>query len=531
MKLRRSAEIVFIVILSAGIAFGQESGNKAKKAKRDLSQEFFSSGTIPHLRIEIAGTNLTALKADHRKYVRCTVREGETVYTDVGIHLKGAAGSFRGLDDKPALTLNFDKFVEDQKFHGLDKLHLNNSVQDPSYMTEIVCGDLFQAAGVPAARGTHARVELNGRNLGLYVLKEGFDKTFLKRHFTNSKGNLYDSGLLKDITEPLEKDSGEGDVADQTDLKALVSAAQERDPAKRFERLEKILDLDRFLSFLALEVMTWHWDGYALNKNNYRVYHEPDVNKIIFLPHGMDQMFWEPNGPIQPNMQGLIAQALVQTAEGRRRYRGRFGELFTNAFKVNLLTNRVNQLQARIRPALAAINSNVARDHDGQAERLRNLIVQRAESIQRQLNTPEPKPLAFNGGIAVVGGWQPQSDSGNATLDKPEDAGKSALHIKARDHTVASWRARVLLEPGEYTLEAVARSKGLVGIKDEKGEGAGLRISGESRANRVVGDSDGKKLSYDFTVPGEQEVVLIAELRASAGEVWFDSLKLVRKGK
>ena len=89
-----------------------------------------------------------------------------------------------------------------------------------------------------------------------------------------------------------------------------------------------------------------------------------------------------------------------------------------------------------------------------------------------------------------------------------------------------------MLEPGGYTLEASARSKGLVAVKDEKGEGAGLRISGESRSNRVVGDSDSKKMRYDFTVPdGQQEIVLIAELRASAGEVWFDSLKLVRKGQ
>jgi hypothetical protein len=65
----------------------------------------------------------------------------------------------------------------------LDKIHLNNSVQDRSYLTEILCGDLFLAAGVPAARGTHARVFLNGRDLGLYGLKEGFDQSFLRRHF------------------------------------------------------------------------------------------------------------------------------------------------------------------------------------------------------------------------------------------------------------------------------------------------------------------------------------------------------------
>ena len=87
----------------------------------------------------MAQTNFNKLRRNPRDYVRATIREGDQVYEEVGIHLKGAAGSFRPVDgDKPAFTLNFDKFVDRQKFHGLDKLSLNNSVQDPSYMTEAI---------------------------------------------------------------------------------------------------------------------------------------------------------------------------------------------------------------------------------------------------------------------------------------------------------------------------------------------------------------------------------------------------------
>src|SRR5207245_4926516 len=121
---------------------------------------------------------------------------------------KGSAGSRRDLNDRPALTLNFDHFQEGQRFHGLDKVHLNNSVQDPSYLTELLCGDLFRAADVPAARTTHARVELNGRDLGLYVLKEGFNKTFLRRYFKNVKGTLFYGGFLSVISETMQIMSG-----------------------------------------------------------------------------------------------------------------------------------------------------------------------------------------------------------------------------------------------------------------------------------------------------------------------------------
>ena len=122
-------------------------------------------------------------------------------------------------------------------------------------MTELLCGELFRAAGVPAARTTHARVELNGRDLGLYVLKEGFTKTFLRRYFKNPDGNLFDGGFLREISEPLQKMSG-NETNGHAPLRALVAAAEELDPRKRLERLERVLDVDRFLSFIAMESIT-----------------------------------------------------------------------------------------------------------------------------------------------------------------------------------------------------------------------------------------------------------------------------------
>src|SRR5690606_6804220 len=38
-----------------------------------------------------------------RPKVRATVREGDRTYTDVSMHLKGSAGSFRPFDSKPAI--------------------------------------------------------------------------------------------------------------------------------------------------------------------------------------------------------------------------------------------------------------------------------------------------------------------------------------------------------------------------------------------------------------------------------------------
>ena len=328
---------------------------------------------------------------------------------------------------------------------------------------------------------------------------------------------------------------------DYAALKALVAAAEEPDLGKRIERLEKVLDVERFISFIAMEVMTWHWDGYAMKRNNYRIYHDPEADKIVFFAHGMDQMFWEPTGPILPsNLDGLVARSLLQTPAGRQRYRQRMGTLLTNVFKVEVLTNRMNQVQARIRPVLAAIRPDAAREHDGMVNNLRNQIVQRAASLERQLSLPEPTPVHFDGSCrAVLTAWRAQNLLGNAALDKVAEASKArTLHIRAGQdgQCTASWRTRILLEVGRYHFEGQVRTAGVVPLKDLKGEGAGLRISGSRnpRQDQAIGDSPWQKLGYDFTIPTEAaEVELVCELRAVQGEAWFDlgSLQLVRKSQ
>jgi hypothetical protein len=486
------------------------------------TNEFFVSGRIPHIYIDIPKTNIDSLRRDARKYVPATFRDGDVVYTNVAVRLKGAAGSFRSIDDRPALTLNFDKYTKGQNFHGLEKIHLNNSVQDPAYMTELICGELFLAAGIPAARTTHARLEINGRDLGLYVLKEGFDKTFLKRHFKNPAGNLYDGGFLREVSEPLEIDAGKDNG--HADLKALARACAESDSATRLAALEKVLDVDRFLTFAALEVITWHWDGYVMKHNNYRVYNDVDTGKIVFFPHGMDQMFWEPNGTIFPNFDSLVGRALMGTQEGRRRYREKVGTLLTNIYDLAKITNRLHEVHARLKPI-------VGPRLDGPVADLRNRIVARASSIAQQLAIPEPKPLVFDAkGEADISGWNSKVETGLAHFAKESDA--LTIKVVQKGHTIASWRAKVLLEPGAYRLIARAQSTDLAALNDGKGEGAGIRISGtqQPRKNKVLSTSPAKDLTFDFTAPGG-EVELICELRATGGEVVFErsSLKLLRR--
>ncbi|HZR15846.1 MAG TPA: CotH kinase family protein [Verrucomicrobiae bacterium] len=509
-----------------------------EKPKDDI----FAGTNVLKIRILIPNSGISALRnsgwgnGQERPKVKAIVREGGVVYTNVEVHLKGAAGSFRPIDDNPALTLNFDKLASGQSFHGYHKISLNNSVQDRSYLTEKVCRELFEAAGVPAPHAGFATVELNGRDLGLRVMVEGWGKHFLKRYFDNTSGNLYDGGFVQDVNDRLSVNSGDN-PQDHSGLLALISALREQDPTRKFARLEETLDMDRFLSYLAMDVMQCDWDGYAMNHNNWRLFHDKGANKMVFMPHGLDQMFGvertTPECRILPRMQGRVASAVISNPEGKRRYLERMSQLYTNVWHVEAILKRVDQLAAVIRPAIVeSAGPSVARYHDREVNFLKERITQRDESLRQQLATLSTPPSVAVRGSLQLSGWTRRTQTGQPEFRHEKSAeADDALYLAAKGNTICSWRTKAMLEEGAYRFEGRIKTKDIRPSSGEPSGGAGLRISGNAVAVELTGTQDWQKFAYPFRVPeGGSEIEAVCELRASRGEAWFDtaSLRLVR---
>jgi spore coat protein H len=357
-----------------------EGAAPVKKTKSEID-DLFVQPKVFQIKIEIPSASLESLKNDPRKYVRGVVREGSRVFNDAGIRLKGS-GTFQSLEKRPSLTIKFNEFVSGVRFYGHSKLFLNNSHQDPTFLCEAIGGELFRAAGVPAPRDNFARVELNGRDLGLFVLEEAVNKDFLGKYFTRTKGNLYE-GSKVDINEKLQKDSGD-DSKEQKELKGLAAALKEPDPAARLKKISTMLDLDRFLSFAATEVFAWHHNGYTMGADNYRIYADPATNRMVFIPHGYEQLFGKPNGPLTPEWKGLVMKAIIETPEGKVKYRERMSKLLATAFKPEAITARISQLASVIKPA-AGSGSTQAQTFDAALTQLRERVTQRAAFLSEEL--------------------------------------------------------------------------------------------------------------------------------------------------
>src|ERR1041385_2136999 len=106
-----------ILLLLSGAPFlhAKDELNQPRRSNVASAAALFSNGVPLQIEIQISEADVKVLKKDSRKYVRATVVEtialanqpkgvsnapgSQIVYTNVGLHLKGSAGSFRQIDD------------------------------------------------------------------------------------------------------------------------------------------------------------------------------------------------------------------------------------------------------------------------------------------------------------------------------------------------------------------------------------------------------------------------------------------------
>ena len=521
----------------------------------EIRREPLFDGPVLHWEVQVRRADLAKLRKSGGPWNRendpdasATVRAGGQVWTNVAIHLKGAAGSFRAVDDLPALTLNFGKLQDGQTCEGHRKLHLNNSVQDASRLDEILASEMFIQSGLPTPRATRALVSLNGRYLGIYVLKGGWDKAFLKQHFGSSKGNFYDPGFITDLDANLERDSGEG-APDWSDLIALRQSLAVQDPAERLQQVSLHLDIDRIATLGALQILLDDWDGYLRNRNNYRVYHVPASHRLVLMPHGMDQLWRSPRGSFTPPLSSLLGQRLFSIPAMADQLSHRMRELTNTVFRPQFVDGVFSNAQYRLRERLILEGREaelppVQRAVDSTLQRTR----QRMAAFAGQRYQP-PQPGEFdNEGRMRLADWSSPSPEQEGSATRIEaDEGPSVFRITASAaEGRTSFQKRILLAPGLYQWEARVRTRSVSGFGaclDVEWGRRGQRFDeGSTSLQSVTGTTDWTLLKREISIPargeggrrrpgrpmGEngsspREIILHAELRADSGTAEFDA--------
>lgn len=303
----------------------------------------FDMEVMPEILIEITPEEWNRLLAAYdrnsntEEYVRCTAsftKEGATHrIADAGLRLRGNTSRRRpeGTNGQMHDALHPDwhhchfmlhlrKFVKDDAhtIGGVRKLHLKWFKDDPAYVREIYCYDLFRRFGIPTApRCSYCRLRLHvigdrqEAYYGVYCMLEAVDDEFVEARetlFGNVRGNLWkcsfgaDLGSTDDWKFGADDDSGSVYAYELKTGKKEFAAAREqlcdfirnlnaRSGADFRSWIASVTDVELLLRSYAVNVAVGMWDDYWNNSNNYYLYFascDTSPYRVYWIPFDYD---------------------------------------------------------------------------------------------------------------------------------------------------------------------------------------------------------------------------------------------------
>jgi hypothetical protein len=287
---------VFNLVISLS-AFGQ--------TVHPLNNEAFLQNEVASVYVTIQPTYLDLILGDSLysdynfpadfKYI-------SSIYQDsvfnIGFRLRGNTSRDAG---KKSFKIGFNDFVAGQKFKGLEKMNLNGNHNDPSQLRSRLSNQLLAKDSLTAARTSFVRLYINNEYKGLYLNVEHFDDEFLQKRFINNdQGNLYKCLYGADLmnwgpnqsnyqwTYELQTNKVANDYSGLIQFINVLNSSSDTDfPCA----IQAVFDVDNYLKTFVHEILIAHWDGYAVNKNNYYLYQRPSDGKFMFLEYDMDNTF------------------------------------------------------------------------------------------------------------------------------------------------------------------------------------------------------------------------------------------------
>ena len=423
---------------------------------------------------------------------------------EVGIRTKGFIGSLN--PDRPSLKIKFDEYRKQAPVEGLDRITLNNNVQDESLASQYLTYKLFNKAGIPAPRVSFAKVTVNDEYLGVYSHVESVRSPFLKHHFGDDSGEFYEGTIADFYPKAVDRIEAKNKRTRKDRSKAnKLAQLLEKQQTFNLNEAEKVVNIDQFIRFWAMENLIAFWDGYSNNQNNYFAYTNPkDENRFHFMPWGADGAFVDISGPFgrmrrgegpkAVYSQGMLNNRLYQSKGVPARYKAVMEELLETVWNESEILDDIARIQKLTREHLHEKQDNL----EAGTEKVTALVQARRSDIEEELKDwpieiGEARIPLHTVQVGILKGSF-STDWKSERIDSVLNQGKANIQLVLEGETITMENTGVLAQPEEQRN---------FGRRGWRGQGGQPREPRPTLTFQGIRKSDGYLMNITFVIANE----------------------------
>lgn len=185
-----AATVILTVFFMNGTALGVQS------VERNMGYEerLFDTSKVHSIDIVMDDWDTFLETCENEEYSSCAVVIDGEQYKNIGIRAKGntSLSQVKQMDsERYSFKLEFDQYDSSKSYYGLDKLCLNNLIQDNTMMKDYLVYQMMADFGVDSPLCSYVYITVNGEDWGLYLAVEGVEDAFLERNYGSDAGELY----------------------------------------------------------------------------------------------------------------------------------------------------------------------------------------------------------------------------------------------------------------------------------------------------------------------------------------------------
>lgn len=295
------------------------------------------------------------------------------------------------------------KFFKPSMFRNSKEFHLNAEFMDPSLIRNKLSLDFFSEIGTLSPQSRHIFLKINGKNMGVFLELESVDEYFIAKRNLPSGAIFYAvdgnanfsliSHRKKDVKNALDlgyekKCGNEADVHYLEDMIIKVNTILRAD----FEsEIERYVNVDKYLRWLAGIVFTQNYDGFV---HNYALFRNGETGQFEVIPWDYDATWGrDVNGKYMAcdyvGIEGFntLTARILDVESFRKRYKTLLEQILNHQFTMEFLEPKIQVLAERIRPFV--LEDPYERDKieqfDSEPELISRYIEGRAKFIKSQL--------------------------------------------------------------------------------------------------------------------------------------------------